>query len=77
MTKAIIEGMEKERDVGNLDSEQSNNIIEKSEIVVNMSKEEVARREMPMYSDNFCGEDSPQDVEVVVEGTGDKLSRID
>ncbi len=62
MSKAIIEGMERERDVENLDVEQSNNIIEESKIVVSMSEEEIARREMPRYSDNFTGEENIQEV---------------
>jgi len=75
MSKAIVEGMEKERDVGNLNIKQSNNIIEKPEIVVGLSDEEIARRKMPRYSDNFGEEENIQEVEnrkIVAEEVIDK-----
>lgn len=72
MSKAIVEGMEKERDAGNLNIEKSDNIIEKPEIIVSMTEEEIARREMPRYSDNFGGEENVEGEEVITEKIADK-----
>ena len=75
MSKAIVEGMERERNVENSNIEQTDSIIEKPEIVITPSEEEIARREMPRYSDNFGEEENVQ--EIVIEEVGDSFSRVD
>ena len=67
MAKAIVDGMERERDVGNLDLGQvtKNDIdVSKPEVEVVVNDEEIVCENAPEYSDMLSEQESVESIEV-------------